>query len=398
MHIPTIRSFAADKAAVLRARPIALFAPSLSGGGAERVLLNLARGLRELGHEIDIVLVRAKGELLPQVPTNVSVIDLGAKRTITSLFSLARYLRRRRPAGLIAFLDHANVVAFWASILARERTPVVATIHGTWSRILREGNYKTRILASVASHAYKRMDRVVAVSEAAAVDLANSFGLLRSTVRIIYNPVIVPELWHRAKESIDHPWFEKGQPPVIIAVGRLTKEKDFPTLIRAFSDVRTTRACRLLILGEGRERSALEELIRNLNLEGEVLMPGFVHNPYKYMHCSSLFVLSSSSEALPTVLIEALALGIPIISTDCESGPREILKNGTLGSLTKVGDVASMSARIHQSLSTSPRCLSKHNISEYDFLAAARKYELLLTNQFLNHGSPAELLDFVADV
>jgi glycosyltransferase involved in cell wall biosynthesis len=398
MNLLKVRALNADGALSSGPGPISLFSPSLAGGGAERVLLNLARGLRALGHEVDVVLVKAKGELLSQLPADLNVIDLDAKWTIASLLPLARYIKRRRPAGIIAFLDHANVVAFWACILARRRTPLVATVHGTWSRILEEGNYKTRILARVIGHTYKKMDKVVAVSEGVAVDLIETLGLCSSTVKIIYNPVVVPELWQKAAEPVDHQWFGPGQPPVIVAVGRLTKQKDFSTLIQAFFKVRKAYQCRLMILGEGRDRPYLEQLVKSLNIESEVSMPGFVLNPYKYMSRSSLFVLSSNWEGLPTVLVEALALGVPVVSTDCESGPREILKNGELGTLTPVGDTASMSAHILQSLSTARPCPINSSVTDYEYLNVARKYDQLLMKSNAEYGVNASLLDSLAEL
>jgi glycosyltransferase involved in cell wall biosynthesis len=238
---------------------------------------------------------------------------------------------------------------------------------------------------------------VVAVSEGAAADLIETLGLPRSRVRIIYNPVVLPELWQKGAEPVDHPWFVPGQPPVIVAAGRLTKEKDFPTLIQAFCCVRKAYPCRLMILGEGRERNRLEQLVQSLNLESDVSMPGFVHNPYKYMTRSCLFILSSSSEGLPSVLIEALALGVPVISTDCESGPREILKNGLLGTLTPVGDIASMSSHILKSLTSSQYRPVKGSVPEFEFLTAARKYELLLLESNTKYGVDTPLLGTVAE-
>jgi glycosyltransferase involved in cell wall biosynthesis len=182
-------------------------------------------------------------------------------------------------------------------------------------------------------------------------------------------------------------------------VGRLTREKDFSTLIQAFSAVRKVFRCRLLILGEGRERTDLEQLVHDLNVDGDVSMPGFVNNPYKYMSHSSLFVLSSVWEGLPTVLIEALALGVPVVSTDCESGPREILKNGLLGTLTPVGDIASMTGHILKSLSTPQHRPVNSSMTEYEFLTAARKYEFLLQEGSASNGViTTPLLDAVAEL
>jgi glycosyltransferase involved in cell wall biosynthesis len=161
-------------------------------------------------------------------------------------------------------------------------------------------------------------------------------------MEVIYNPVITPALLARARQAPDHPWFGPGQPPVILGVGRLTPPKDFPTLIRAFAEVRRCRLARLIILGEGEDRPALEALINELRLSADVALPGFRNNAMAYMAGSELFVLSSAWEGLPTVLIEALAAGTKVVSTDCPSGPREILQNGRLGALVPVGDARAL--------------------------------------------------------
>jgi glycosyltransferase involved in cell wall biosynthesis len=183
---------------------------------------------------------------------------------------------------------------------------------------------------------------VVAVSHGAADDLARTSGLPRNRVRVVYNPVITPSIMALARQKPDHPWFAPGQPPVILGVGRLTKQKDFPTLIRAFAEVRRRRPARLIILGEGEDRPLLESLVGELGLSDAVALPGFRENAMAYMAGSALFVLSSAWEGLPTVLIEALAAGTRVVSTDCPSGPREILQEGRLGVLVPVGDVAAL--------------------------------------------------------
>ncbi|NLO89188.1 MAG: glycosyltransferase, partial [Clostridia bacterium] len=180
---------------------------------------------------------------------------------------------------------------------------------------------------------------VVAVSQGVADDLVKTTGLMRELIKVIYNPIVTPELLEKAKESIGHPWFKPGQPPVILSAGRLTAAKDFPTLIHAFARVRAERLARLMILGEGEERPNLESLVRELGLESDVSMPEFVENPYAYMARAAVFVLSSAWEGFGNVLVEAMAVGTPVVSTDCPSGPAEILEGGKWGKLVPVGDV-----------------------------------------------------------
>ena len=318
---------------------IALFLPSLRGGGAEKVMVNLALGFVEQGLKVDLVLAKAEGPYLSRVPEEVRVVDLGARRVLYSLPGLVRYLRRERPQAMLSALNYANIVAIWAKLLARVQTHLVVSEHNTLSCSTQNASsVRVKLLPLLIKIFYPYADAVVAVSHGVAEDLITMTGLPMEKVKVIYNPVITPELFAKAEEPLGHPWFRPGEPPVVLGVGRLTKQKDFPTLIRAFALVRKERPARLMILGEGEERPKLETLARELGIEEDFVLPGFVENPYKYMKRASAFVLSSRWEGLPAVLIEALALGVPVISTNCPSGPAEILEHGKWGCLVPVGE------------------------------------------------------------
>jgi glycosyltransferase involved in cell wall biosynthesis len=330
---------------------IAIFLPALWGGGAERVMLALGEGLAEKGNIVNLVLAQAEGPYLAEIPASLRMVELNARhrtglRTLASLPALVRYLRRERPDVLLAAL-HANIVAVWARRLAGFPQRVVIIEQNTFSlnnQML--PRWYGCLMIQLVRRFYPWADRIVAVSEGTADDLAKISGIPRQRVQVIYNPIITPTLRSKVKESLEHPWFEPGEPPVVLAVGRLTTQKDFKTLIQAFSKVRKTHPVKLLILGEGEQRIELETLVRQLNLEQDVSLPGFVLNPYPYMAQASLFILSSRWEGLPTVLVEALYCGTPIVSTDCPSGPREILRGGQYGRLVPVADVASLAQAI----------------------------------------------------
>jgi glycosyltransferase involved in cell wall biosynthesis len=323
--------------------PIAFFLPSLRGGGAQRVIVNLAHGIIERGLPVDVVLGAATGVFLDQLPPAVRLVDLRARRLLRSIGPLSRYLRRERPRVLVSSMSHGNLVALWAAKLAGRATPVVVTVHNTMSQSTpQQGALAGGLWPHLLRTFYPWARCVVAVSHGAADDLARTSGLPRNRVRVVYNPVITPSIMALARQNPDHPWFDPGQPPVILGVGRLTKQKDFPTLIRAFAEVRRRHPARLIILGEGEDRPLLESLVGELGLSDAVALPGFRENAMAYMAGSALFVLSSAWEGLPTVLIEALAAGTRVVSTDCPSGPREILQEGRLGVLVPVGDVAAL--------------------------------------------------------
>jgi glycosyltransferase involved in cell wall biosynthesis len=335
---------------------IGFFLPGLHGGGAERIVLNLTQGIAERGLPVDLVLAAATGPLLDQVAPGVRLVDLASPRVLRSIGPLARYLRRERPRALVSSMSHANLVALWAARLAGTGTPVVVTEHNTMSQSAGEQGWLERNLwPPLLRGFYPWASHVVAVSRDAAEDFARTVGIARDRVQVIYNPVIMPGMKARARQTPDHPWFGGGAPPVVLGIGRLTRQKDFPTLIRAFALVRRQRPARLIILGEGEDRGALESLVTEMGLGEDVALPGFRDNPLAWLAASALFVLSSAWEGLPTVLIEALASGTRVVSTDCPSGPREILQDGRLGILVPVGDVPALSAAMVAALDCPPR-------------------------------------------
>jgi len=329
---------------------LALFLPKLAGGGAERVTLNLARGLLTAGVEVDLVLASVDGPYLEDVPSDVRIVDLGGRRTMAALPALARYLRRERPSGLLAAMNHANVVAAWAATAARYRGPVLLAEHNE----LPPGSKSVwqRLFNTAMRFSYPRADRVVAVSHGVKRSLVANGGVAPDRIEVIYNPVIDADRLKRDRPRPDA--LPEGGPPVIVGVGRLTRQKNFANLVRAFSRLRADREARLLILGEGEDREALTELARSQGVEDDVSLPGFVANPYDYLAHADLFALSSDWEGLPTVLIEALALGSRVVATDCPSGPREILAEGRYGALVPTGDAAALADAMADALGAPP--------------------------------------------
>ena len=332
-------------------RPIAFFLPSLVSGGAERVVVNLVEGMTERGVPVDLVVSRAEGELRDQLSPAVRLVDLGAPRVRRSVPGLSAYLRRACPRALISALGHANIAALLAARLAGRGTPVMVTVHSTLSQSPPRGGRLRVWVWSLLLHAfYRRATWVAAVSQGAADDFARLAGLPRDRIHVLYNPVITPGVMALAAQVPSHPWFEAGAPPVILGVGRLTPAKDFPTLLRAFAEVRRRRPARLMIVGEGEERPALEALAAQLGLTDDLALPGFRADAVSFMRRAAIFVLSSAWEGLPTVLIEALAVGTRVVATDCRSGPREILQEGRLGALVPVGDAPALAEAILRAL------------------------------------------------
>lgn len=335
-----------------QATRLAIFLPDLVVGGAQRSMLKLAGGIAARGYPIDLVLSCARGPFLAEVPESVRVVDLHARRVLTSLPALVRYLRREQPAALLSVL-HANVIALWARRLAGVPTRLIVSERNTLSSESRyySSDLRMRLLPELVKRFYPWADAIVAVSKGVAHDLSHVTGIPGERIRVIYNPIVTPQLRRKTEAFLDHPWFGPGQPPVILTVGRLSAQKDFPNLIHAFERVRRNRPARLLILGEGEERPALEAQVKQRGLEQDVSLPGFVPNPYPYMSRAGAFVLSSRWEGLPGVLIEALYCGVPLVATDCPSGPREILADGRYGQLVPVGDTGALAQAIEIALS-----------------------------------------------
>jgi len=338
-----------------RQAPIALYIPRLEGGGAERAMVNIARGLAESGHAVDLVLVKAVGPYLDDVVPQVRVVELQSRGSIAGLPQLVSYLKRERPSALLSTLQHANIIAGCAKKLAGSDVRWLALEDNTLTAsAVSEYPLKKRIAYHLMRWTYPWADVVVAHSNDTARDLIRHGAATRDNLRVVPYPLVTPELIEQSQQTPEHPWLQNKTTHVILGAGRLTPQKDFPTLIHAFQKVRQSLPCRLIILGEGDLRTKLETLVKSEGLESDVDLPGFVRNPLAYMAHSDAFVLSSRWEGFGIVLVEALTAGVPIVAANCPGGPREILKEGAYGRLVPVGDVDRMAKNIVEVLRQPP--------------------------------------------
>ncbi len=358
------------------------------GGGIERINLHLAEELLRQGYQVDLVLCRAEPESLALVPPGIRVIVLpratrrrarwtawqagrGLRWQLLRPVLLAlhptmelrylpgfiEYVETHQPDAVIAAFVQINLVALLAHRASRHRFRLAVEQQGPWSRMLgteAAGSWRWRHLPPLLGRLYAEADAVVPVSEGIAEHLRQVAGLSDAVLRTIYNPVLDAHSQARRDAPLEHSWFAPGAPPVILNVGRLARQKDQATLLRAFARLRAQRPARLMILGEGEERTALEALARELGVVDDVALPGFVANPMPYMRQAAVFALSSRYEGLPTVLIEALYCGCPVVSTDCVSGPREILADGRHGELVPVGDEVALAGAMARTLDHPP--------------------------------------------
>ncbi|WP_137899207.1 glycosyltransferase [Sphingomonas sp. 2SG] len=316
---------------------VAIFLPDVEGGGAERVMVTLANGFAVRGHQVDLVLAKARGSYLGEVAGNVRVIDLNKGRVATSILPLAQYLRRERPTALLSALNHANIIAIIAKKLSGVPMRLVVSERNSPLRTLMGGG-QVAIFRALTRCLYPATDGIICVAKGIQDELEHLLGLPPEKLHTVYNPLDLSRIESLKADVPDHVWFRQHQSPVIVAAGRLTAQKDYPTLLRAFQHLRRTRDAKLIVLGKGEERAALLQLVDELDIGAHVDFVGFQDNPFAWMAASDLYVMSSAWEGLPGSLLQAMACGTRIVSTDCRTGPAEILENGRWGRLVPVGD------------------------------------------------------------
>ena len=397
---------------------IGLAIPSLKRGGAERMVLNLAQGLIDRGHRVDIVMFRplfhyadevpaaarlfaaenvaarypketaarpgARLEYLPAPASGLGWFDM-ARRFDWDLYrcrpdlnllrwarAIASYVERENPDCVLPSLPRAKAAALVAGSMVSGQPRIVPIVHSNYDYRNATARHRLRRLAGHAAH-------FVGVSQGASERLAAVVGVPRERVTTIYNPVVTPTLHDRMTERPAHPWLLDRSVPVIMAAGRLEKPKDFPTLVRAFARLAARRSCRLVVLGEGRERETLEGLAAELGVAHRVSLPGWADNPFAYMSRAALLVVSSIHEGLGMVLVEALACGCPCVSTDCPAGPSEVLQDGGLGPLVAVGDEAGLAEAMERVLDRPPdKRMLRRRAAAFSVDAAASAYEGLI--------------------
>lgn len=350
---------------------MALLISGLGLGGVQRTMLTLAGGLADRGLAVDLLVPDDRGPFRSQIPGNVRLVNLSRwwlrlpvirdrkrRKALLMAPAIADYLRREKPVALLSASHYVNLAAIWGKEMAgggtrlviSQRTQLSVAITNSSLPVLR----RRPLLAWMTRRYYPRADAIVAVSDGVADDLADVARLPRESVITVYNPTDLAYIAGRAAEPAVHPWLADGGAPVIVAVGRLAAQKDYTTLLHAFAKLRALRPVRLIVLGEGRKRAELEGLAAELGIADAVAMPGYAENPFAALARAQLYVMSSRYEGLPGALIQALACGCKVVSTDCPSGPQEILDHGRYGRLVPVGDVALLTAALHAALDDAP--------------------------------------------
>ncbi len=330
---------------------IACFFSTSGHSGVDRAAKHLIPALARRGYRVDLLKVRHHGPELQEIPAGVEVIDLGSRHTYGCVPGIVGYLRRKQPVVMLSDKDRVNRTALFARFLARVRTRLVFRSGTTISiDLATRGPLERWIQRNSMGRLYPYVDRVIVTGAGVADDMADYTGLARGHIQVVPSPLVPQSLFEVTLPRPDHPWFGNPSVPLILSAGELCMRKDFETLIRAFARVRTQRPCRLMILGRGNYRERLLSLVGELGIAKDFSLPGFLPEPYAYMAHADLFASTSLWEGLGFVLIEALAMGTPVVSTDCPSGPREILADGRYGTLVPVGDDALLAEAISATL------------------------------------------------
>jgi glycosyltransferase involved in cell wall biosynthesis len=357
---------------------IAIVLPDLRPGGVEVLSILLAEEFIRHGYDVDFVLQQTRGELINAIPVGANLIDLKVRRIRYAVVPLMRYLRTSQAAVLLSAMWPLSGIAVLAARASCLGCRVVVSEHTHLSRSAAVRGMSDIVHHRAGRFIYGRADSVICVSQGVRDDLLQRTGLDGRRVHVIYNPVkpFSGSTGDVRPEIVDW-WYQGGER--LIAVGSLKRAKDYPTLLRAFARLRSERDARLLILGEGAERPALEQLIGKLGLVDSVRLAGYVADPYPYLETADLFVLSSAWEGLGNVIIEALVCGTPVVATDCPSGPAEILENGRYGRLVPVGDPQALAAAMAASLAGTPdREFLRARGAEFSVERAADQYLQLL--------------------
>lgn len=355
---------------------IAMIFHSFDGGGKERVFLDLADYYVQRGYRVDLVVGVKKGAFLGRATRiGARIVDLGGSRFRYVFPKMVDYLRRERPSVVLSGLTHVNLVTVLAVRLSGAGSRVVISERSILSKSIEYSPYWwERLILPFVRMIYPLADQTICISKGVAEDLNKLLKLDKSKVKVIYNPISLEEIDRMALEKLTDDYFNVDI-PVILGVGRLEDSKDFRTLIRAFSLVRRQRPARLVILGEGSQRRVLQGLIDELQVSEDGRLMGFVANPISYMQHAKVFVLPSLYEGFGRVIIEALAVGTPVVATDCPSGPREILEDGKYGTLVPVQNPERLAEAICTTLDHPlPAKLLRERAEDFDINKLAIEY------------------------
>lgn len=322
---------------------VAFFLPSMEPGGTERNVVNIVNNIDREKYALSLVLGKASGDFIKQINKDVSIINSNRSSSLGLFLKLVDYFKTERPDIFVSSFTRINIICIVAKIFARVNTKIIATEHAVFSflQIIAKTPWRRFFakifLPGISKLVYPLADSIICVSRGIADDLIKIVNC-KNKIKVINNPIINKEIYELLKEPIYEKDFLDANKPIILAVGRLVKCKDYPTLFKAFRLVLKNFPAKLVILGKGPEEKYLINLVDKLGLAENIFFAGFKKNPYKYMNKASVFVLSSMQEGFGNVIVEAMACGTPVVSTDCPVGPGEIIQDKINGLLVPPQD------------------------------------------------------------
>lgn len=358
--------------------PLIILTANSLNGGIGRNLVNLSNSFLKFGCQVELLTETRSNRHEKMIRDSVHINTLKTTHAILGVPQFAKYLVTRKPAVILTPILRHTILAIKARRITGVPSKIFTNIHNTYSMAyagLSEKKFSSRIRKF--QKYYPQCDGRIAVSRGVAEDFSNLTSIPISSIITIYNPIVTEDLLQQAAKPLNHPWFRKGQPPVILSVGRLEKQKNFPLLIEAFDMLRREKGinCRLMIVGEGSQKNILVERVWRSPFKEDICLHGYSDNPFSLMRGSSIMVLSSSWEGFGNVLVEAMAVGTPVLSTDCPHGPMEILEDGKFGTLVPPGDPAALAMAILNDL-RNPRLPEMLKVAAAKFEAGtiARSY------------------------
>ncbi|AUJ23654.1 glycosyltransferase [Virgibacillus dokdonensis] len=370
-----------------------IFLPSLAGGGAERTIINIMKYLDKSIFSVTLVMISAnidnysRHEYLDEVDSDIKIEYLNSKISKYSLLKIVNnfveIINEEKPDLIFSTTLNANFISIICANISKVKCPVI--IRESTNRSQLKTNLFVRLLTR---YLYNKANAIVSLSQGVKKDLQESFRVINERNKVIYNPIDVPYINNKKLEPVND-LVKNNKFKYIITVGRLIEAKDQKTLLKSFKLISKEIKSRLLILGKGPEEQKLRNICEQLNIVDQVIFLGFKKNPYKYMNMSDLFILSSKREGFGHVLVEAMAIGIPVVSTNCYSGPSEIITNKNIGRLVEVGDHVALANEAMQLLKNRDdynkvSSLAQKRALEFKADSIVKKYEKLFLNIIMN--------------
>jgi glycosyltransferase involved in cell wall biosynthesis len=364
---------------------ICFFLYSFQGGGTERVFINLAHAFLNDGYRVTFLVIKKSGEYISHLHPDLEIIELSENKvskfkTIRSIPKIVSFIRNERPTAFFSALTINNIIAVIAIKISRAKCKLIVTEHSSFYWLNEISLVRAKIMKAGIKYLYRYADSVVAVSKGLADELISKFSVSKEKIVVIHNPLDINNIIDKSMQPINYDWFSSANKN-IISVGRLTEQKNFSLLLTAFKKVKSqVPNAFLIILGEGQLRESLWQKVTELEISDSVAMPGFLDNPFSVMSRSNIFVLSSKYEGFGNVLVEALACGSYVVSTDCPSGSSEIIKNESYGKLVPINSEEDMVKEIVFALNNrTNKNFSIERAKDFDVSKIFYSYKNLIT-------------------